>query len=247
MNEVIERAAVSARPEDVAAKLRNAPAWVTRQRSPVVAPARPTPATPRPTAKPAATSRSKPAAIGWLAGTLCPGVSKPAYAQHDREQLPEQFAPRAWEAMLAQVRSGKSVPVTWDHHGPVIATTDNFDVLFRMEALVGPQFEVRLRDTDLGRKVLAEIDGRSLGVSIGFDKTDSWIVERDGVGRMRVVDGCTLHHVAILPRSATLRPAYSGARCYGLRGVGTCCPSELYRDAHAWAFRILRQQAGCGA
>lgn len=244
MTEIIERAAVSARPEDVAAKLRNAPAWVTRRTSPVVAPARPAASPARPTAKPAATSRSKPAAIGWLAGTLCPGVSKPAYAHHDGERLPEQFTPRAWEAMLAQVRSGKSVPVTWDHHGPVIATTDDFDVLFRMESIVGPQFEVRLRDTGVGRKVLADSDGRSLGVSIGFDKTDSWIVERDGVGRMRVVDGCTLHHVAILPRSATLRPAYSGARCYGLRDASTCCPSVLYRDARVWAFRFIAAQAG---
>jgi hypothetical protein len=242
MNTAIERAAVSARPEDIATKLRNAPTWVRQRVTGGAAAGNP--------ARPAAKSPAPPAAarwVGWIAGTCCPGVSRPAYQHRDGETLPEQFTPRAWEAMLAQVRSGKSVPVTWDHHGPVIATTDNFDVLFRMEALVGPQFEVRLRDTDLGRKVLAEIDGRSLGVSIGFDKTDSWIVERDGVGRMRVVDGCTLHHVAILPRSATLRPAYSGARCYGLRGVGTCCPSELYRDAHAWAFRILRQQAGCGA
>ena len=182
--------------------------------------------------------------IGWIAGTCCPGVSRPAFAAHDGERLPEQFTPRALEMILAQSRSGSVIPLTWGHGGPVIASSNHLDLLFRMDRITGLEFEARLRDTELGRKVLAEIDGRSLGVSIGFDKTKSWIVDRDGVGRLRVVDECRLHHVAVLPRTATLRPAYSGARCYGARGADAGCPLNLRSDARAWAFRFIKEQAG---
>jgi hypothetical protein len=64
------------------------------------------------------------------------------------------------------------------------------------------------------------------------------------VGRMRVVDECRLHHVAILERTATLRPAYTGARCYGATGSGLGCPMHLRQSAQAWAFRTVSAQAG---
>ena len=69
--------------------------------------------------------------------------------------------------------------------------------------------------------------------------------ERDGVGRLRVVDDCRLHHVAILPRSAKAKPVYTGARCYGVKGNGIACPSQLSREARLWAFRFIKERAGC--
>lgn len=146
--------------------------------------------------------------------------------------------------ILAQARGGAAIPLMWDHGGPEITSSRHLDLLFRAERLTGLEFEARLRDTKLARDVLREIEGRSLGISIGFDKTKSWIVERDGIGRVRVVDECRLHHVAVLPRSATLRPAYSGARCYGAKGTGPGCPLDLRTSARAWAFRFIREQAG---
>jgi len=237
----IERAAISARPEDISVKLRHAPAWVTNRASAVPPAARP--ATP---AKP--TARAKAPVIGWLAGVCCPGVSRPAFAAHDGERLPEQFTPRALEMILAQVRdiSGGDICLTYGHGGPVVVRSGDLNLTFHIEPLTGLAFEARLRDTKVGREVLAEIEGRSLGVSIGFDKTESWIVDRDGIGRMRIVDACRLHHVAVLPRSTTLRPAYSGARCYGMKGSGVGCPLHLRRDARAWAFRFIAAQAGAG-
>lgn len=182
--------------------------------------------------------------IGWVAGVCCPGVSRPAFAHQDGETLPEQFTPRCMESIAAQARSGSTIALTLNHDGPVIASSRDLDLLFRMDRITGLEFEARLRDTELGRKVLAEIDGRSLGVSIGFDKTKSWIVDRDGVGRMRVVDECRLHHVAVLPRTATLRPIYSGARCYGAKDSGLACPQHLRHAAQSWAFREIAAQAG---
>jgi HK97 family phage prohead protease len=145
---------------------------------------------------------------------------------------------------VKQSQRGEAVTLTWGHDGPVIGSTRDLDLLFRMDGITGLEFEARLRDTPLGRKVLAEIDGRSLGVSIGFMKTKSWIVDRDGVGRMRVVDECRLHHVAVLERSATLRPAYSGARCYGVKDSGPGCPQHLRHAAQSFAFREIVAQAG---
>lgn len=226
--------------------LARAPAWWRQlaERGGAAAAASSTSKPSKPTAKPAA--RAKPPVIGWIAGTCCPGVSRPlAHCRSDGETLPEQFTPAALERMLATAASGTGVPVTFGHNGPVIATTRSLDVMLRVDRITGLEFDVRVRDTEIGRKVLAEIEGRSLGVSIGFDNVESWIVERDGLGRLRVVNDCRLHHVAILPRSATLKPVYAGARCYGLKGDGVGCPPVLYRDARAWAFRYIKTQAGC--
>jgi hypothetical protein len=238
----IERAAVSARPEDVETKLRNAPAWLRARVNRSTTADTLNPVKPAAPAKPQA--RSLPPVIGWLAGVCCPGVSRPAHSTEDGETLPEQFTPRAMEGIAEQARRSSVITLTWNHDGPVIGTSRDLDLLFRMDRITGLEFEARLRDTPLGRKVLAEIDGRSLGVSIGFTKSKSWIVDRDGVGRMRVVDECRLHHVAVLPRTATLRPIYSGARCYGVKDSGLGCPLHLRHAAQSWAFREIAAQAG---
>ena len=254
----VERAAVSARPEDILVKLRRAPPEWRRN----VAAARGVSASPidRPAwhqqpeslatapsvgAKPSRPqTRSLAPVIGWVAGVCCPGVSRPAHCTEDGETLPEQFTGRCMESICEQARTGCEISLTWNHDGPEIVSSRGLDLLFRVDRTVGLEFEARLRDTPLGRKVLGEIDGRSLGVSIGFHRSRSWIVERDGVGRMRVVDECRLHHVAVLECSATLRPAYSGARCYGAKDSGPGCPQHLRHAAQSFAFREIVAQAG---
>lgn len=254
----VERAAVSARPEDILIKLRNAPpSWLRGvaaargvSASPVDRPAwhhKPEglATAPSVTAKPSRPqTRSLAPVIGWVAGVCCPGVSRPAHCTEDRETLPEQFTGRCMEALAEQSRTGGLISLTWGHDGPEIASSRDLDLLFRVDRTVGLGFEARLRDTPLGRQVLAEIDGRSLGVSIGFHRSKSWIVERDGVGRVRVVDSCFLHHVALLERSETLRPIYTGARAYGVKDSGLGCPMHLRQSAEAWAFRQIAAQAG---
>ena len=226
--------------------LSRAPAWwrqlAERNAATLTDPRGPAAASPpvrasRPVSKPAPV-------IGWMAGVCCPGVSRPAHSTEDGETLPEQFTPRCMESIAEQARRGSVIALTWNHDGPVIGTSGDLDLLFRMDRITGLEFEARLRDTPLGRKVLAEIDGRSLGVSIGFTKSKSWIVDRDGFGRMRVVDECRLHHVAVLPRTATLRPIYTGARCYGVKDSGLGCPLHLRHAAQSWAFREIAAQAG---
>jgi hypothetical protein len=225
--------------------LSRAPTWwrqlAERSAATLTAPRGPAAAAPpvrasRPVNKPAPV-------IGWMAGVCCPGVSRPALGHRDGEHLPEQFTPRAWDAILEEVRSCKrDVPLTLGHDGPVLATTRSLDLVFTMDRTLGLQFEARLRDTPECRKVLAEIGAIGWGVSIGFTKGSQWIVERSGIGRVRVIDGAELHHVAVIDTRTNRRAAYTGARCYAERATGLSCPAELQRSAHAWAFRMVTAQ-----
>jgi hypothetical protein len=222
--------------------LSRAPAW-WRQ---LAERGRPAAADPR---GPAAPKRAAPAkaapVVGWLAGVCCPGVSKPVLGHADGETLPEQFTPRAWDSMLAQVRACKiDVPLTLGHGGPVLAATRGLDLVFTMDRTMGLEFTARLRDTAACRKLLAEIGPLGWGVSIGFTRGKQWTVERDGIGRVRVIDDAVLDHVAVVPAGTNRRAAYPAARCHAMRSTAVACPGSICTDSHAWAFRILRLQAG---
>ena len=226
--------------------LSRAPAWwrkLAEQGTPRQADPRGPAAAPPPVRSTPPVSRPAPV-IGWMAGVCCPGVSKPALGATDGERLPEQFTPRAWNAILEQVRTlSREVPLTLGHDGPVLATTRGLDLVFTMEPTMGLQFEARLRDTAECRKVLDGIGAGGWGVSIGFTKGSQWIVERAGAGRVRVIDGCELDHVAVIDTRTNRRAAYNGARCYAARSTGVACPLELRTSAQAWAFRTLISQA----
>lgn len=248
MTQTIERAAISATAEDIAVKLRNAPAWVrnahaasSRGRA-----AAPGPSAAKSTSKPVSkpTARAKAPVIGWLAGTCCPGVSRPCYCTRDRERLPEQFTDNAMSMMLAQARSmTPTICLRYGHEGPVIASTDGIDLLFRIDRFAGLEFEARLRDTELSRRILSQLGNGGWGVSVGYATLKQWHVERDGIGRIRIVDEAVLDHVAIIAKGTTQRAAYEAARCYGIKGSPTACPSSIRVDAQTWAFRTLREQA----
>lgn len=224
--------------------MERAPAWwrqlAERGRSPQT-----NPHTPAAAAPPKARAAKPAPVIGWMAGVCCPGVSKPALGHRDGERLPEQFTPRAWASILEQVRACKhDVPLTLGHSGPVLATTRSLDLVFTIDRTLGLQFEARLRDTPACRKVLDQIGQTGWGVSIGFAKGEQWIVERDGIGRVRVIDAADLHHVAVIAPDTNRRAAYSGARCYAARDKGLACPRDLQASAHVWAFRTISAQAG---
>jgi hypothetical protein len=200
-------------------------------------------------AAPAATAKRARRVIGWIGGTCCPGVSVPAFSASDRRTLPEQFTPAAWRAMLRQSHGGKRpVRLTWGHGGDTIAASTGLDVLFRLHPtfgeLIGLEFEARLYDDEIGRRVLAEgADG--LGVSIGYHSVRQWHVERDGIGTVRVVDDAVLDHVAVLPRSSTLGPCFKAARCYAAPGGELTCPTNIRTKPQLEAYAVLKRQAGC--
>ena len=223
--------------KQTASKLRNAPAWVRSGISPKAAP-------PRSIAAPAKPPQEKRFA-GWVAGCCAPGVSRPAFSHLDRETLPEQFTGRAWDSIIAQVRScTMPVSLRWKHGGPVLAAAP-FDLTFRMDRTCGLVFEARLAEGKLEQLVLDELDAPAgLGVSVGYRKAKQWIVDRDGVGRVRVIDDCVLDHIALLPRASEFGAAYPAARAYGAKGNRVGCPPGPIKDAEIFAFRVLQKQAG---
>lgn len=231
-------------PDQIRIKLRHAPEWVRNRAAVAAAPVSPS----RPTVRPPAAQADARRSVGWVAGVICPGVSSPAYSSQDGRTLPEQFTDNAWRSMLKQAaQQEKFIPLKLGHKGEVIATTRNLDVLFHIKrsvgGLMGLEFQCRLPDTAIGRRVLAEArDG--LGVSIGYHSARQWHVERDYVGTVRVIDDCVLDHVAILPASEHVEASYSGARCYSAVGKWMACPVEIQDRARLFAYAELKRQAG---
>ena len=221
-----------------ATKLRNAPAWWRRLADSSVVGRRQPPA-PSPRSAP---PRGR--VGGWLAGVIAPGVSTPAYSQADGETLPEQFTDDALRGVLEQLREGARVPLRWKHDGTELARGP-LDVLIRFHRLVGLEFEARLPDTRLCELILDEAAGdRGLGVSIAYRNAKQWHVERPGVGRLRVVDGFTIDHIAVLPLGRGISPAYSAARAFGAKGDRIAPPVKLRDRAHVIAYREICKQAG---
>lgn len=235
-------------PEQVALKLRHAPAWVRNRAQ--VATGNPV-SQPRQTARPPATQADARRSSGWIAGVICPGVSNPAYSAKDSRRLPEQFTENAWRSMLRQtLQTEKPIPLTWGHSGPVIATTRDLDVVFHVArnvgSLMGLEFEARLKDDALGRRVLDEA-AAGLGVSIAYRAAKQWHVDRDGVGLVRVIDDCVLDHVAVLPVSDGMEAVYPAARCHSGSGRWMACPVRLHEQSRLFAYGVLKRQAGCKA
>jgi len=203
-------------------------------------------------AQPAAMRPAQPATArrwqgwGWVCGVCAPGVSTPIHGTKDRETIPEQFTPRCWESILRSIgRSDKSVRLTLGHRGPTLATSP-LDLTFRVHRLfgVGMYFTARLKTDDVPADVARALQAGGVGVSVGYTKPNQWIVERSGVGRVRVIDECTLDHVALLSPGGHMEPVYAAARCFGLPGPRYGCPSEPMMKALQHAYRELKRQAG---
>ncbi|MEI6637525.1 MAG: hypothetical protein WCO99_13225 [Planctomycetota bacterium] len=106
-----------------------------------------------------------------------------------------------------------AIVLRYGYEGPVIASTDGIAVLFRIDHHSGLEFEARLHDSELSRRILGEADRIGWVVSVGYRTLEQWHVERDGIGRFRIMDACVLDHVAIIGKGTTTRAAYEAARC----------------------------------
>jgi len=224
--------------ESRAAAIASAPAWVREGNEKGREPAR---ASARPSATPAAARRI----AGWLAGCACPGVSVPAYSKRDSKSLPEQFTENAVAGFVQQWARGTEVPLCWKHGGPVLAHSV-LDVSLSSNSITGLEFTARLEDTDLARLALEQLTARGgVAVSIGYNSSTArqWHVERDGIGTVRVIDRAELHHIALIPSTSGLLPAYRGARAFGVRGARLGCPPELRDRSRAAAYEVVKSQA----
>jgi hypothetical protein len=141
-------------------------------------------------------------------------------------------------------RSKQPVELQWGHDGEILASTIDLDLTFRVDHRYGLCFDARLADTPLARKVLGYLERGLLGVSIAYGGGEGWLVERDGIGTVRVVDGAKLAHVALLEHRETLRPAYPACYASGRAGDFVGPPSELRWKAESRAWEELVRQAG---
>lgn len=188
---------------------------------------------------------SKPAVpiAGWVFGVACCGVSEPAYADDDKRTLPEQFTPAALADMAKQAGGERVIPLTYDHRGETLAMTRGLDFMLKVDPFYGLTFNARLRDTELNRRVLADLERGVLGVSVGFQGASGWTTERRGLGAVRIIDKATLHHVALLRRDSKLLPAYRACWASGRRGDGPGCPAAVQDAAKRMAYVELVRQA----
>lgn len=234
---------------DVDVRLRNAPTWfldrvAEHRRAALPAPLA-SPSSDRPSKRVSeALAKIRKGYVGWIAGTVAPGVSLPAYSSKDATSLPEQFTPRAWQSIVEQISDPtKNVPLVWRHGGQVIAQgPDELSVRIHRHYLVGVTFEARLRGCTQSEIALDAIKATGCGVSIAYRKAEQWHTDRPGVGKVRVVDNCIVDHIALVPTGEGRGPAYPAARAYAARSKARQCPTELASEAEAFAWQEIRTQ-----
>lgn len=188
--------------------------------------------------------KAKTSCAGWLAGTLAPGLSVPVRSKRDGERVVEQLTYDALRSLYDQWRR-EGCELRLGHDGPVLAR-GRLDVVLRAprHELVGPTWEARIADDKHGREALRLASRKGgVGVSIGYHSTRQSIVQRDGVGPVRVVHELRLDHIAVV-RDATHKAAFPAARAFGSVGKSAGCPPVLRRDAEVHSWQSVKAQLG---
>ena len=219
---------------DIDMKLRNAPAWVLDSV-----------ARHRRAALPPVAFYEPPTRrfIGWVAGTLAPGISRPCLSK-EGERLPEQLSFDCHRSMVQQGhRSDSRIDLRLGHDGEPIAFAP-LDLMLRLHRhpLVGACFEARLPEGEASERLLDAIGSGGCGVSVAFVGKRQWRVERQE--RVRVVDAMRLHHVALIPSGGTTQACYPAARAFAARSTGLGCPTRLREAAELHAWETIKQQHG---
>jgi hypothetical protein len=173
----------------------------------------------------------------------CCGVSRPAFVTAEGRKVPEQFTPAGLAALTRQ--ADREIPLSWGHGGPTLCTTRGLDLSLFTRALLGLCFQARLPDTASNRSILAQIGDELVGVSVAFVGAKGWLVERDGIGTIRIVDAAQIDHIALIPPGSGQRAAYPAAWAAASSGHRGLCPSAVKVRAEQAAYGALKVQAGC--
>lgn len=161
---------------------------------------------------------SKSPAVGFLVGTLAPGLSEPVRNPLDGQTLPEVFTRKAWESMLADVAEGQRVELRFGHHGNPVASTDRGTLRFEIHPAVGAMFEARFNADDPIHSVFFhDVPKTGADVSIGFRRARSKLVTFRGQ-TIRVVHQAELVHVAVILPGSGLHGVYRSASVLPVRG-----------------------------
>ena len=199
-------AAAMARPTAPARK----PGATSRVQAPPQAPTRQNAPAARNVAKPPARA-VKPAAptdCYFLAGAVAPGTSVPVAVGREGLVMRERMHPRAFDASLAEIDSGRKVVTLRDgHEGPVVATTANGTLTFEVKPMVGLVMTARVGSRTYSARAFADTFAKRTGLSAAFHARRV-AFEKDARGRnVRVVHEAELDHVALV-RPDNGQPAY---------------------------------------
>ncbi len=233
---MIERAALGYGVDRVALALRNAPAWVhadiaqRRGRGnglPAAVARKPAPAKPSRTCG------------GWIVGCAAPGVSAPVHSPQDGLTLREEFTPAAWQSVLDHVAGGKAVEFQQSHRGIALASTADGSLRLRLHPIVGLLFEAELVDEPMDRVAIHAATSRTgSGCSVGYTRPRLRYETRLGE-RIRVIEACRVQHVALCPTGR--RPAFAGARCFGVAKAERANLETAWRDARCAAYTEIKR------
>ena len=184
--------------------------------------------------------------VGWVCGTVAPGISRPALSPKDGERLPEQFTDAAFESITRQAQqAGSQIDLRLTHEGrPIVVSPKGLTLRVHKHPLIGTTFEARLPEGELAERVFEVVGSKGCGVSIGFRGAKLWHVVRSGAGRIRVVNDCRIDHLALIDVRDGGLPAYDAAHAFAVRSTAVRCPDDLRREADAFAWQVIKQQHG---
>jgi phage head maturation protease len=197
-------------------------------------------ATPPPTRR---TAKPAQRFIGWLAGTLAPGVSRPSGSSNDSLRLREQLTFHCHDDIVRQARQpGSQIDIRLGHDGQPVVAAPQLTLRLHQHPLVGVIWEARLPASKAAERLLDAIGDGVAGCSIGFHGSRHWHIERRD--QLRIVDGLTLNHIAVLDPRGETKPAYPAAVVVASRSTAARCPADLRREADALAWLELKRQHG---
>ena len=238
---MIEKAALGFGVDRAAVALRNAPAWVleriARQRVqgnglPAAVASKPAPAKPSRTCG------------GWIVGCAAPGVSAPVHSPQDGLTLREEFTKAAWQSVLDHVAAGKHVEFQQTHRGIPLASTADGSLRLRLHPIVGLLFEAELVDEAMDRVAIHAATCRmGSGCSVGYVRPRLRYETRLGE-RIRIIEACCVDHIALCPTGR--RPAFAGARCFGVAKAERANLENAWRDARCAAAEAIRKEFSYG-
>ena len=234
---MIEKAALGFGVDRVAVALRNAPAWVHAD----IARRRGLPAAVASKPAPAKASRT---CGGWIVGCAAPGVSAPVHSPQDGLTLREEFTPAAWQSVLDHVAAGKPVEFQQTHRGIPLASTADGSLRLRLHPIVGLLFEAELVDEAMDRVAIHAATCRmGSGCSVGYVRPRLRYETRLGE-RIRIIEACCVDHIALCPTGR--RPAFAGARCFGVAKAERANLENAWRDARCAAAEAIRKEFSYG-
>ena len=170
---------------------------------------------------------AKSPAMGFLVGSVAPGLSESVRNSLDGQTVPEVFSRAAWRSILADVKEGRRVDLRFRHEGVPVASTAMGTLRFEIHNTVGLMFEARFNADDPNRNIwFHAVPAGGADVSVAFRKCRSKLVTFRNQ-TVRLIHHAELDHVAVINPASGSHGSYRSAHVVAVRGGDR----EALRDA----------------